>query len=84
MVRAAGQARGVIAEGDGLADERGVDLEDHAVETDGPVLLDLALILEENERREVLRATFIASTASTHRRISRSLKRIATVWYTQM
>ena len=52
---AARQAGGVVAERDGLADEGGVDLEDDAVETDGAVGLDLALFLEEEEGREVLR-----------------------------
>ena len=50
---AAREPRGVVAERDGLADEGGVDLEDDAVETDGAVGLDLALLLEEKERREV-------------------------------
>jgi hypothetical protein len=52
---AAGEVAGVVAQGDGLADQRGVDLEDDAVETDGAVLLDLALLLEEEEVGEVLR-----------------------------
>ena len=51
---AAREPRGVVAERHGLADERGVDLEDDAVETDGAVGLDLALLLEEEERGEVL------------------------------
>ena len=51
---AAREVRGVVAERDGLADERGVDFEDDAVETDGAVVLDLALLLEEKERGEVL------------------------------
>ena len=52
---AARQPRRVVAERDGLADERRIDLEDDAVEADGAVLLDLAFLLEEKERREVLR-----------------------------
>ena len=45
----------VVPQGDGLADQRGIDLEDDAVETDRAVLLDLALLLEEEEVGEVLR-----------------------------
>ena len=48
---AAREVRWVVAQRDGLADQRGVDLEDDAVEADGAVLLDLALLLEEKERR---------------------------------
>jgi hypothetical protein len=52
---AAREPRGVIAERDGLADQRGVDLEDDAVEADGAVVLDLALLFKEKELGEVLR-----------------------------
>jgi hypothetical protein len=43
-----------MAQVDGLADQRGIDLEDHAMEADGPILLDLALLLEEEEVGQVL------------------------------
>src|SRR3989304_1588738 len=52
---AAGQPRGVVAQRDGLADERGIDLEDDAVEADGAIVLDLALLLEEKELGQGLR-----------------------------
>lgn len=51
----AGEARRVIAQRHRLADERGVDLEDDAVEADGAILLDLSFLLEEKERGQVLR-----------------------------
>jgi hypothetical protein len=46
---AAGGAGGVVAERDGLADERGLDFIDDAVETDGAIRLDLAFFLEEEQ-----------------------------------
>ena len=52
-VNAAGRAGRVIAERDGLADERGVDFVHDAVEADGAVLLDLAFLLEEEDLRQV-------------------------------
>jgi hypothetical protein len=52
---AARQPRGVIAQRDGLTDERGVDFEDDAVEADGAIVLDLALLFKEKELGEVLR-----------------------------
>jgi len=52
---ATGEARRVVAKRHRLADEGGVDFEDDALETDGAVLLHFALLLEEKERREVLR-----------------------------
>jgi hypothetical protein len=54
-LNAAGGAGRVVAEGDGLADERGVDLIGDAVETDGAVLLDLAFLLEEEDLTQVAR-----------------------------
>ncbi|MGC4000009.1 MAG: hypothetical protein QM767_22265 [Anaeromyxobacter sp.] len=41
--------RGIEAESDGLADQGGLDLVDVAIETDGPVAGDLALLLLEEE-----------------------------------
>src|SRR6266849_6146945 len=52
---AAGGAGRVVAECDGLADERGVDLIGDAVETDGAVLLDFAFLLEEEDLTQVAR-----------------------------
>ena len=43
----------VVTQGDGLADEHGVDLVEPAVEADGTVLHDAALGLEEEEVVEV-------------------------------
>ena len=53
-VDTAGGAGGVVAERDGLADERGVDFVDNAVETDGAIGLDLAFLLEEEEVGEII------------------------------
>jgi hypothetical protein len=44
---------GVAAQGDHLADEDGVDLVEDAVEADGAVLVDTALLREEEEAAEV-------------------------------
>ena len=52
---AAREPRRVVAERDGLPDERGVDFEDDAVEADGAILLHLPFLLEEKQLGEVLR-----------------------------
>ena len=44
---------GVVAQGDGLADEHGVDLVESSVETDGAVFHDAAFGLEQEEVVEV-------------------------------
>ena len=48
------EPREAVAQRDGLTDQRGVDLEDDAVEADGAIVLDLALLLEEKERGQIL------------------------------
>ena len=51
---AARGTRRIVAERDGFADERRVDFVHHAAETDGAVLLHLALLLEEEELVEMI------------------------------
>lgn len=50
---AAREPRGVVAERDGLADERGSDFEDDAVEADGAIVLDLAF---SSKRKSAVRS----------------------------